>query len=78
MRERKNQSHIISQIYRSHFSLLRKSTAPLADHVGTLLVTFHSLSLKGAEAGGVAPQAATCETHLRTEDLALVGTREQK
>lgn len=77
MRERKNQPHIIFQIYGAS-SLLSKSTAPVADHLGTLLVTVHSLSQEGTEASGVAHQAAICETHLRTEDLASVGTRERK
>lgn len=63
---------------RIHSLLLSKSMAPVADHLSTLLVTFHSLSWEGAEPGGDAHQAATCEAHLRTEDLVSVGTRERK
>lgn len=74
MKGRKNKSRIIW----SHSSLLNKSLASGADHLDTLLITFHSLTWEGAEACGVAYQAATREAHQRNEDLASVISREWK
>lgn len=57
--------------------LLSKFTALLADCLGILLITFRSPSWEGAETGGVAQRAATCEAHLSNENLASAVTREQ-